>query len=131
MSEKYNYNTPVSEIVLMSDGKTVNQSYIDIILQEVISVFCENIKEQKYRLMSFNTLYEKNNHFWQGKSDWKFYFTEETLNKLKEKNVVKPSVIEYIETTKPEESDTLKTAVTQAFGDEYEKGFRNVYPGKG
>jgi len=122
MSEKYNFNTPVSEIVLMSDGKTVNQAYIDIILQEVISVFCENRKEQKYRLMSFNTLYEKNNHFWLVKSDWKFFFTEETLKKLKEKNVVKPSVIESIETAKPpEENDTLKAVVTQAFGDEYEK----------
>jgi len=121
MSEKYNFNTPVSEIVLMSDGKTINQDYIDIILQEVISVFCENKKEQKFRLMSFNTLYEKNNHFFLVKSNWSFYFTDETLKKLKEKNVVKPVVIEVIEESKPKESDTVKAAVTQAFGKEYEE----------
>jgi len=120
MPEKYNFNTPVSEIVLMADGKTVNKAYVDIILQEKVPVFCENKAEQKYRLMSFNTLYENHNFFWQAKSNWKFLFTEETLKKLSEKNVIKPDVFESKEQKEPEETNTLKAVVTQAFGEEYE-----------
>jgi len=117
MPEKYNFNTPVSEILLMSDGKTVNKAYIDIILQEGVSVYCENRKEQKFRLMSFNTLYENNNNFWQSQNNWNYFFTAESLEKLKQKNVVKPTVVESKE---PRGNDTIKEVITEAYGDEYE-----------
>jgi hypothetical protein len=116
MPERYNFNTPVSEILLMPDRVTVNKAYIDIILQEGISVYCENKKEQIFRLVSFNTLYENDNFFWQTQENWKYFFTEETLEKLKTKNIVKLAPVESEEP----KSDILKNPVVQAFGVEYE-----------
>ncbi|MDR0474529.1 MAG: metal-dependent phosphohydrolase [Treponema sp.] len=74
------------------------------------------MKEQKFRLVPFNTLYENDNCFWQAQDNWKYFFTEVTMEKLKTKNIVKAAPIE------PEESkdDVLKNPVVQAFGVEYE-----------
>ncbi|MDR0322240.1 MAG: metal-dependent phosphohydrolase [Treponema sp.] len=126
MSEKYNYNTPVSEILMMPDGITVNKDYVDIILNENISVYCENKKDQIFRLMSFKTIYEKNNTFWLQEKNWKYFFTKDTLEKLKEKNVVKPSAEEPKEQKEPEEPKKAEspavpeTPVVRGFGTEYE-----------
>jgi hypothetical protein len=100
----------------MPDGKTVNNEYIDIILRENISVYCENKKQQMFRLMSFRAIYEKNNRFWQQDQNWDFFFTKETLDKLREKNVVIP------DDTEPEEKGSVQSEipVVQGFGTEYE-----------
>ena len=122
MSEKYNYNTPVSEILMMPDGITVNNDYLDIILHENIPVYCENKKEQIFRLMSFKTIYEKNNTFWLQEKNWKYFFTKETLEKLKEKNVVKPDAVESKEPQeiKTESPAVPETPIVRGFGTEYE-----------
>jgi hypothetical protein len=100
----------------MPDGKTVNNEYIDIILRENISVYCENKKQQMFRLMSFRAIYEKNNRFWQQDQNWNFFFTKETLDKLREKNIVIP------DDSEPEEKDNAQPEipVVQGFGTEYE-----------
>jgi hypothetical protein len=120
MPESYKFNIPVSEILLMPDKKTVNKAYIDIILQEEISVYCEKTNEQKFMLVPFNILYKSNNYFWQTQDKWKYFFTEETLKKLKEKNIVKPVVTESKEEEKPKNDGALKNSFMQAFGNEYE-----------
>lgn len=117
MPEEYKYNTPLSEILMMPDKKSVNNTYIDTILKEEIPVYCENKKIQNFRLMPFKTLYEINNNFWQKNEDWKYFFTKETLEKLKKINVVKPAAVESKD---DKSSGSQKSNIKQAFGDSYE-----------
>jgi len=114
MSKEYSYNTPITDI-LIPDGKNVNQTNLDIILKEEILVFCKNKNAQRFRIMPFKTLYEINNNFWRKDQNWEFYFTKEMLDKLKEKNIVEPTVSKPAdkEETSPD-SDFLK-----GFGDDY------------
>jgi HD-GYP domain-containing protein (c-di-GMP phosphodiesterase class II) len=114
--KKYNYNKLVSNILTMPDGKTVNDEYVNIILNENISVFCENKKEQIFRLMSFKAIYEKNKNFWQKNDNWEFFFTRETLDKLREKKFVIPDDIESEDT----DNVPLEIPVVREFGAEYE-----------
>jgi len=116
MSKEYSYNTPITDI-LIPDGKNVNQTNLDIILKEEILVFCKNKNAQRFRIMPFKTLHEINPNFWRKDQNWEFYFTKEMVDKLKEKNIVEPTVSKP-EDTKEEEtspdSDFLK-----GFGDDY------------
>jgi hypothetical protein len=114
MSDKY--NKLVSDILIMPDGKTVNNEYLDIILQENISVYCENKKNQIFRLMSFKTIYEKNNNFWHQNENWEYFFTKEMLEKLREKNIVIPDFIEPKDT----EDNAPPPPVEHGFGTDYE-----------
>jgi len=117
MSKEYNYDTPLSEI-LMPDGKSVNKTNIEIILKEEIPVFCRHKIAQRYRLMPFKTLYEANNNFWRKDKNWEFFFTKETLDKLREKNIIEPIASESKAAKKTEGGSQPKPAV-QNFGDDY------------
>jgi len=85
---------PLSTTLLLPDGSGINRTYIDIILQDDITVLCININTQKRRLMSFKILYGTNNSFWQKEGNWKYYLTGEELEKLKEKAAHVPSTWE-------------------------------------
>jgi len=119
MSKEYSYNTPLSDILLTPDGKSINQINLEIILNEEILVFCENKGAQKFRIMPFKSLYKANNNFWRRDKNWEFFFTKEMLDKLKEKNIIEPAVKEPEEREKIEESATPKPDVTRGFGDDY------------
>jgi hypothetical protein len=128
--------TPLSEVLLSSDGKGVNKKYIDIILEEEIPVLCVKSGTQKKRLMLFKTLYDTHENFWKNQSGaWEYYLTADDFNKLKEKAVSKPGVWDK-EIQKPAadkeiqkpaaEPEELPAAETETkaevklgFGDEY------------
>ncbi|MDR2941473.1 MAG: metal-dependent phosphohydrolase [Treponema sp.] len=118
MPKEYEYNVPLSKILLQSDGKSINTTNIGIILEEDVPVFCKNKKAQKYRLMPFKTLYSANNNFWRQDTGWDFFLTRETLDKLKEKNIIEPDDSEP-EDAKKIESAPQKPAVVPGFGDDY------------
>jgi len=118
MSKEYNYDKPLSDI-LMPDGENVSKTNIEIILKEEIPVFCRHKSAQRYRLMPFKTLYEANNNFWRTDKNWEFFFTKETLDKLREKNIVEAAAPESKAAKKTEGGSSLKPAVVQNFGDDY------------
>jgi hypothetical protein len=118
MSKEYDYNTPLSDILLLPDGVNINQTNIEIILKEEILVFCKNKNEQRFRIMPFKTLYEANNNFWRKDKNWEFFFTKEMLDKLKEKNIIQPAVLETID-TKETDDDKSNPDFIQGFGDDY------------
>jgi len=118
MSKEYSYDTPLSEI-LMPDGENINKTNIEIILKEEIPVFCRHKIAQRYRLMPFKTLYEANNNFWRKDKNWEFFLTKETLDKLREKNIIEPSASQTKDTKKTEGGSPQKPAVVQGFGDDY------------
>jgi hypothetical protein len=119
MLKKYDYNIPLSEILLLPDGKSLNKANIEIILQEEAVVFCKNKKAQKYKLIPFKVLYEVNNYFWLREKNWDFFFTKETLDKIKEKISNEPFIVESNEAKKTESTRPLKPASIQGFGDDY------------
>jgi len=117
MSKEYSYDTPLSEI-LMPDGKNINNTNIEIMLNEEIPVFCRYKIAQRYRLMPFKTLYKANSNFWQKDKNWEFFLTKETLDKLREKNIIEPAASESKDAKKTEDGSRTKSAV-QSFGDDY------------
>jgi hypothetical protein len=117
MSKEYSYDTPLSEI-LMPDGKNINNTNIEIMLNEEIPVFCRYKIAQRYRLMPFKTLYKANSNFWQKDKNWEFFLTKETLDKLREKNIIEPAALEAKDAKKTEDGSRTKSAV-QSFGDDY------------
>jgi len=120
MSKEYSsYNTPLSDILLMPDGNSINQTNLEIILNEEILVFCENKNAQKFRIMPFKSLYNANNNFWRRDKNWEFFFTREMLDKLKEKNIIEPAVKEPKKPVKTEENSQPKPVNNQGFGDDY------------
>jgi len=80
---------PLSTALLLPDGGGLNRANIDIFLQYDIPVLCVNVTTQKRRLIPFKILYGINNNFWQKEGSWKYYFTEEELEKLKERAATK------------------------------------------
>jgi hypothetical protein len=62
-------------------------------------------------------LYEANNNFWRQDESWEFYFTKETLEKLKEKNII--SLI-ILRSSHNENTKSLpETTFEKAFGNDY------------
>jgi len=118
MPKEYNYDTPLSDI-LIPDGKNVNKTNIDIILKEGIPVFCRHKSAQRFKLIPFKTLYKTDNNFWQNDKNWDFFFTKETLDKLREKNIVEPVASETKDEIEIEDDSPPKPAVLQSFGDDY------------
>jgi hypothetical protein len=118
--------TPLSEVLLSLDGKSVNKKNIDIILEEEIPVLCINRSTKKRRLMPFKALYDSNENFWQSNSGtWEYYLTLDDFNKLKEKAVAKPGIMD-MEIQKPAKDEGLEelpaateTEVKLGFGDDY------------
>ena len=80
---------PLDSVMPLPDGKGVNKTYIDIIMQEEIPVLCINRSSKKERLMPFKVLYDNNENFWQQSGTWKYFLSSEDFEKLKEKSVVK------------------------------------------
>jgi hypothetical protein len=119
MSKEYDYNTPLSDILMMPDGTTINQTNLEIILNEEILVFCENKSAQKFRIMPFKSLYNANNNFWRREKNWDFFFTKEMLDKLKEKNIIERVASKPEEVVKAEEKPQPKPIIDQGFGDDY------------
>jgi hypothetical protein len=117
MSKEYSYNTPLTDI-LTTDGKSINQTNLEIILKEEILIFCKNKKAQRFRIMPFKTLYEANNNFWRKDQNWEFFLTKEMLDKLKEKNIIEPSVSKP-EDTQESEEEVATNNFLQGFGDDY------------
>jgi HD-GYP domain-containing protein (c-di-GMP phosphodiesterase class II) len=103
MPEKESF-IPLSKALMPPEGGGLNRTYIDIILQDDITVLCVNQDAQKKRLMSFKILYGNNNTFWQNGGSWKFYLSGEELGKLKEKAAVKSGTWEN-ENPKPEKEE--------------------------
>jgi hypothetical protein len=101
----------------MSDGRSVNKPNIEIILREEILVFCKNKNAQRFRIMPFKILYEANSNFWRQDETWEFYFTQDAMGKLKEKNIITQII--------PESSDEKNTKNLQATS--FEKAFGNDY----
>jgi len=120
MSKEYSYNTPLSDLLLMPDGESINQTNLEIILNEEILVFCENKNAQKFRIMPFKSLYKANNNFWRKDKNWEFFFTKEMLDKLKEKNIIEPAVKKQGIAKKAEDENvSIHAAVVMGFGDDY------------
>ncbi|MCL1958477.1 MAG: hypothetical protein FWF68_02635, partial [Spirochaetes bacterium] len=88
MSEK-DKKIPLESIMPLPDGKGINRTYIDIIMQEEIPVLCINKDNKKKRLMPFKVLFDNNGNFWQQSGVWKYFLSSEDYEKLKEKSIVK------------------------------------------
>jgi len=115
---------PLPKVLSPKNEKSVNKSYIDIIIEEEIPVLCKNTDSQKERLMPFKVLYDNRDNFWLQGGNWEYYLTEEGHNKLKEKTIIKQSAWE-IEKPKTEkkaeaESDDIEELeVEVGYGSEY------------
>jgi len=80
---------PIESVLLLPDGKGINKTYIDIILQEEIPVLCINKSSKKKKLISFKVLCDNNENFWQQSGSWKYFLSSEDFKKIKEKSAVK------------------------------------------
>jgi len=104
---------PLSKLLTLPDGKGINKTYIDIMVNEGIHVFCVNEKKHTHKLISFNTLYNDDNSFWQKKDVWEYFLTGHAIDILNKK----------IQKTKEENaaiSETEKNLqIEKAFGSEY------------
>jgi hypothetical protein len=124
----------LSRVLSSPDGKTVNKACIDIILEENIPVLCYKRSENKKRLMPFKALYDNNQNFWNQGGNWEYYLTDEDLQLLKEKAVVKPGAwenwvkpiqttevtdkaVEELESLEDEELEELQVEI--GYGSEY------------
>ena len=81
--------TPLPNVFLSGNEKTINKEYIDIIIEEEIPILCVNKDSQKERLMPFKVLFDNNENFWQQDGNWEYFLTEENVKKLKDKAVAK------------------------------------------
>ena len=76
--------TPLSKILLLQNEKSY-KNRIDIIIEEDIPVVCINNDTKKKRQMPFKALFDNNENFWRKEGSWKYFFSGESINKLKEK----------------------------------------------
>jgi hypothetical protein len=116
---------PLESILPLPDGKGINKTHINIIMQEEIPVLCINRNSRKKRLMPFKVLFDNNENFWQQETTWKYFLSSEDFEKIKEKSAVKTAdwelerpkkVRDAAVNTKPEE---LKTEA--GYGSEVQK----------
>jgi hypothetical protein len=122
---------PLSKLLLSSDGKTVSNTFISIILEEDLPVVCINKEMGKKRKISFRILYENNNSFWQKGGNWEYYITAEHLKVIEEKAVSKSGSWEKmpaggVQTVKKPElkrdvEDLEEVEVEAGYGSDYEK----------
>ena len=125
---------PLSKVLLLPDGKDVNKSYVEIILDEDLPVLCVNRAMQKKRLMPFKALYNNNDSFWLKAGKWEYFLTEESINKINEVSAVKNGVWdkkiqepikESIKNNsinnivKDNSKENVSTEIDQGFGDDY------------
>jgi hypothetical protein len=80
---------PLAKALLLPDGMNINKTHIDIIVEEEIPVLCVNHATKKKRLMPFKVMYDNNESFWRQGGNWQYYITGESLEKIKEKAVIK------------------------------------------
>ena len=115
---------PFSKIISPQNDKNLNKNYIDIIIKEEIPVICINIDTQKRRLMPFKVLYDNNDFFWQQNGSWKYFFSEESFNKVKEAAAEKQRILDIKNIKKPEindDDDLEELEVDTGFGNELNK----------
>jgi len=129
MSEK-DKKIPLESIMPLPDGKGINRTYIDIIMQEEIPVLCINKDNKKKRLMPFKVLFDNNGNFWQQSGVWKYFLSSEDYEKLKEKSIVKAGDWELerpkkasntLKKTNAEELEELKAEAAAGYGSEIQK----------
>jgi len=94
---------------ILHDGKGESRNYIDIILEEDISVLCINKKAKKRRVMPFKVMYDNNGNFWQQQQEWEYFFNEDDFEKLKQKMAEKSVVWEGKLPRKSKKSHTVKS----------------------
>jgi len=85
----------LNNALISPDGKGVNKLFIDIIIEENIPVLCLNHSTRKERLMPFKILYDNNNAFWQQNGNWKYFFTKEDYEKVKDLAIAKGQTREF------------------------------------
>ena len=114
-------NIPLSDVFLPGNEKTLNNNYIDIILEEDIPVFCFNNSTKKDRLMPFKVLYDNHENFWLQGGSWEYFLTAEGFAKLKEKYELKPSGFKFDKSKiNDDDDDDIEELQTEAgYGNEY------------
>jgi HD-GYP domain-containing protein (c-di-GMP phosphodiesterase class II) len=122
-------STPLSKILLMPDGKSLNKTCLEILLHDDmdIPILCVNRETDKKRNMPFKALYHNNNHFLQQDGSWEYYLSSEDLKKIMERasarrgnwNDEKPKTEQNEEKVKGSDTETNTEADT-GFGKEYE-----------
>jgi hypothetical protein len=119
---------PLSMLLSLPDGKGINKSRIDIIIEAEIPVLCINKNAKKERLMPFKVLYDTNDKFWEQGGGWEYFLTDEGFEKLKEKSIVKTGAwdFERPKTEKPvekkadiDDEDLEELEVEIGYGSEY------------
>jgi hypothetical protein len=99
---------PLHKALSSPDGKGINKSYIDTMLEGEIPVLCVNKNEHKQKLISFKSLYDKDASFWKKEGVWEFFLTEYGIDKLNEK----PEDTVY-------ETESGNSQADESFGSEY------------
>ena len=117
---------PLAKVLLLPDGKSTNKAHIDIIVEEEIPVLCVNHAAKKKRLMPFKVMYDNNEFFWRQGGNWQYYITGESLEKIKEKAVIKTGAWDLerpktAQDAKEEELEELEAEpdVEESFGSDY------------
>jgi HD-GYP domain-containing protein (c-di-GMP phosphodiesterase class II) len=119
--------TPISDILLLADNKSINKIYVDIINEEEIPILCINKAANKKRLMPFKVLHHNNDHFWQQGSGWEYFLAEKGFEKLKEKAIIKTGVWEF-DRPKTEEKAEENVEVEEELEElEVEVGYGSEY----
>jgi hypothetical protein len=116
----------LSEVLSPQNEKNTNKTYIDIIIEAEIPVFCINNSTKKERLMPFKVLYGNNENFWQQSGSWEYFFTEEGIETLKEKVIAKQGIwdiekprLESTPEKKIENDHIEELEVDTGYGNEY------------
>ena len=99
---------PLYKALSSPDGKGINKTYIDTMLEGEIPVLCVNKNEHKQKLISFKSLYDKDASFWKKEGVWEFFLTEYGIDKLNEK----PEDTVY-------ETESGNSQADESFGSEY------------
>ncbi|MCL2805000.1 MAG: metal-dependent phosphohydrolase [Treponema sp.] len=120
--------TPLSKVLSQSNEEGLNKTYIDIIINEEIPVLCINKTAKKKRLMPFKVLHDNRKYFWQFAGKWEYFFTGESISKIKEKSAVKTGAWD-LERAKPEKDEEIGELmpVDEAETEQKIDGFGNEY----
>jgi len=78
---------PLSKVLSLPDGKTLNRIYLAIMLEENLPILCVNRSEHTQKLTPFKPLYDQ--HYFRQKGDEEFYVTGYGLERLKELAIAK------------------------------------------
>jgi len=72
----------LSNVLDPQNEKNKNKSFIDIIIENEIPIFCRNSETQKTRLMPFKLLYGNKESFWLTENEWTYYLTGDGYEKF-------------------------------------------------